>query len=350
MKDSKKIKWATPILGMLGILLVTLILTYPMLSMETKDIPVAILSLDEGMKSPVGEVNIGNEVVKKITGGDNSLINWQKPATEAELKKGMDDSKYYASFVIPKDFTKNSAVNKSQIDVVINEGKNPMVTQILTAMFTTMGKAGDMNLNITSINKIPADFGFKALFLPVMITMITLITSLVTGFVTTISLKLKGDKKEKGKKYLIQLVYIAVLAIIIGFSATGIIVGVTGIELNFLNLALYLTTISFAVMLLVNGSINLLGTNGIAIPALMFVFGMGLIQIPYEFLPNWYQIAIASWEPLRYFGEGIRAILYQGASVINASTLVILILALIGIGLSLIVFIKKDSLVKIEQE
>jgi|GEM_PF-3536856 len=343
MKDLKKKKWAMPVLGMIGILLVTMILTFPMLSMETKDIPIAILSLDEGISFPAGEVNIGKEVVKKITGADNPLIDWQKPANEAELKKGMDEGKYYATVIIPKDFTKNSAINQSQIDVVINEGKNPMVTQILTAMFTTMDKAGDMNLNITSINKIPAEFGFKVLFLPVMITMITLISSIVTGFVTTISLKLEGDKKEKGKKYLIQLAYIAVLSILIGFSATGIIVGITGIDLSFLNLALYLTTVSFAVMLLVNGSVNLLGKKGIAIPGLMFILGMGLIQIPYEFLPNWYQIAIASWEPLRYFGEGIRAVLYQGAGVINVSSLAILILALIGIGLSLIVFLKKDS-------
>ena len=62
-----KKKILMPILGMIGALLLALIITFPILSMEIKDIPIGILSLDEGVTTPKGEINAGKQVVKQLT-------------------------------------------------------------------------------------------------------------------------------------------------------------------------------------------------------------------------------------------------------------------------------------------
>ena len=335
MDKSKNKKWIVPIVSMLAALLVGTALLYPMLSMKTRDIPIAVISLDEGMTTPAGTANAGDKIIKKITSLNGEVIDWQKPKSEKQLEKNMRDGAYYASFVIPKEFTKaNAAGQATPIQVTINEGINPMVTMSLSSVISTMAKNSGLSLEIKSINE-TAKYGMFAMLLPMACILLVFIVSLITGFMTGSQLCFEGSCGQKAKTYVIQLIYLMAGALIIAFSAAGIIKGVTDIDVDMAATGSYLAIISFAVMLLVTGSVNLFGKKGLVIPGLIFILGMGLINPPYEFISNTWQTLVASWEPLRFFGEGMREVLYQDRGIWNSAAYSFIILAGLGVFMSL---------------
>lgn len=334
----EKKKIILPIAGMIGALLLTLLLVFPMLSMEPKNIPIGIISLDEGMTTPKGKVNAGNMFISNIVKADNSLIKFEKVESEKVLNEDLEAGKYYAMIVVPKDFTKNSLAEKGKIDVTINEGLQPMVTMQLSQGLSAMSKKAGIIFDIKSINSI-SSLGMKALLLPMMLVMMTFIISLITSFLTTLNVK----DENKVKCYLKQLVYIIVMSFVVGFTVSSVAVGISGVNLDIVKPALYLSFVSLALMVLVNGSVNLLGKKGIFIPMILFILGMGLIQMPYEYLNGIWQVLVASWEPFRYIGIGLREVLYQDHGIFNNATISLVIVILVGVVFSIIDLLKKDK-------
>ena len=73
---------------------------------------------------------------------------------------------------------------------------------------------------------------------------------------------------------------------------------------------------------------------------LLFILGMGLIQMPYEYLNGVWQVLVASWEPFRYIGIGLREVLFQNHGIINNATICLIIVIIIGILFSFISIFK----------
>ena len=327
-----------PILGAIGALLVALIFTFPMLSMQPRNVPVGVLSKDVGMTTPKGEMNAGEMFVGKITEGENPLINFEKVEDVNELEQGLDAGKYYATMVVPEDYTKQSATGEGKIIVTINEGLNAMVTMQLTAALNAMAEQSGLNLEINSINSVTT-LGLKAMLLPMLLIMMTFIISLVTAFVITSCLK----NEVKWKGYLAQAGYIVVIAFAIGFTVAGVAIGIAGVEIEVAKAGLFLSLVSLALMLISNGAIKLWGRKGLVVPVLLFILGIGTVQLPFEYLNEVWQVLVASWEPFRYIGNGMREVLYQGHGVWNSAAASIAALALVGIGLSFIDLCKKEK-------
>lgn len=328
-------KWLKPILVLVGVLVIVTVLTFPMLNMEVKDIPVGIISLDEGAVTPAGEGNAGKEITSQITAASNGVVDWKQPQTEKELNESLKNSDYYATVIIPKDFTVSNlsgAVNS--IQATINEGKNPMVSMALNTMLASLAQGSGLKLDINIINPI-SQYGILGMLLPMLLMLMTFIPSLVTGFFATTALPLKGTAATKLKTYLLQMIYLVILALATGFFVSGISRAVTGLELDIVKIGLYLSSISFAFMALVNGSANLLGKKGLVIPIIIIILGMGTVTIPFEYLPSGFQLFVASWEPMRYMSEGIREILYQRVGLWNRGTPAIITVAVVGLILSM---------------
>ena len=316
MEHSKK-KYLAPVGALLLALLLVTVITFPMLSMEVKDIPVAVFSQDEGMQTPNGTVNAGETMVKQITKSGNKALDWDVLKSKQEVQDALDEGAYYAVFTIPQDFTKTAAMGgENALKVTLDQGKNPLVSNSLTGMLTAMSEKSGMKLQ-TEIIHSTADYGMLAMFLPMACIMFLYIGSLLTSLMTTknVGLQYGAAKGRAGASYGIQLLYLICGALVLGFAAVAIIRGVTGIELEIGKIGIMLAIIAGGIMLLTNGCINLLGTKGIAVPVLIFFLGMSLMSIPHQFLPGFWDAAVASWEPLRYFGEGLRALLYQGSGL-----------------------------------
>lgn len=96
---------------------------------------------------------------------------------------------------------------------------------------------------------------------------------------------------------------------------------------------LFLAIASFALMTIVIGSINGVGMVGMAVPVLILVLGLGPADLPYEFLPSFWQHWVYPWNPLQFLANGARALLFQGAGWWNAATLGLIITAAVGCAL-----------------
>lgn len=100
---------------------------------NTSQISVAVVNNDQGTTVFEKEVNVGNELIKKLK--NNKSLGWQFVNYE-QAKKGLETGQYYASIEIPKDFSKNISsiltkdITKAQINYTVNEKLNAVAPKI----------------------------------------------------------------------------------------------------------------------------------------------------------------------------------------------------------------------------
>lgn len=218
------------------------------------------------------------------------------------------------------------------IKLVINQGKNPMVSNSLGSAISSMGASSGIAFEVTYINPLPS--GMSMGFTHMILMMLTYISSYATAVVAANLIKFKRDSLKSILASMgIQIAYAVLCGLIIGFCASAIIGWGTGATIPFINLALFVGLASFAFQMLVLGALDLFGTAGMVVPIGLLVIGMGTAYLPTEFLPAFWQDWVYPWDPLRFMADGYRGILYMGQSFWNPSSLPILVLALIGLVL-----------------
>lgn len=121
-----KRKFVFPIGIMLAIGCVFSLMFYPIANMEMKDLPFAIVCLDEGVDTSEGDINLGELVANKIVEateeeGVESPIAWTKLASQEELDQAIANNEYFGAVVIPQDFSQQQYATlldtmQSQID------------------------------------------------------------------------------------------------------------------------------------------------------------------------------------------------------------------------------------------
>ena len=67
MNAGKKAKWVVPVIGSIVAVSFAVVLLLPMLLMEPKHVPVALLSEDKGVYFEGETLNIGDSIVEKLT-------------------------------------------------------------------------------------------------------------------------------------------------------------------------------------------------------------------------------------------------------------------------------------------
>ncbi|MGG2066768.1 YhgE/Pip family protein [Bacillus sp. S14(2024)] len=100
---------------------------------QLKDLPVAVVNLDEGAVYNGKPIEAGKELVDNLK--ENKSFKWEF-VSEKKAKEGMDDRKYYMTIRIPKDFSKNTTTlldanpKKSKLEYIPNESLNFLSSQI----------------------------------------------------------------------------------------------------------------------------------------------------------------------------------------------------------------------------
>lgn len=98
-----------------------------------KDLPVAVLNLDEGAKLDGRDVNYGGQVVDELR--NNNEVGWSF-ISQGDLADGLENTKYYSLFTIPADFSqkivnaKTGTPTTAEIIYTSNQAKNFLASQI----------------------------------------------------------------------------------------------------------------------------------------------------------------------------------------------------------------------------
>jgi len=105
-------KFFIPVLIIIVVFFIMSIMMYPMLNANPKDVPFAVLSLDEGTTTPAGELKLGDKLVENMSAGLPGVeapVEWTVLDSQKALDKGFADNAYYGALVIPADFSAKQA-------------------------------------------------------------------------------------------------------------------------------------------------------------------------------------------------------------------------------------------------
>ncbi|MEE0594518.1 MAG: DUF3533 domain-containing protein, partial [Eggerthella lenta] len=131
-----KAKYVVPLLIGIVAACVMSVMFYPMANMEMKGLPFAVLSLDEGVETPQGDMNVGDTLVENITSataaedGEESPIAWTKVGSQKELDEALENGEYYGAIIVPADFSaQQMAVKQAETKASLAQAQALMAAQ-----------------------------------------------------------------------------------------------------------------------------------------------------------------------------------------------------------------------------
>jgi len=347
-----KLVLAAPIIALAVIFIFSLTL-FPTVQPQPKNLPIAIVNEDVGVDIPnQPKMNMGQTIVEMMKDSTktekNSAVKWVEVKSKEAVQKGLDNQKYYAAFIIPKDFSSNQASLRTPtpsspvIEIVINQGMNTaaatMAGQILNGVVDNMNntvrtqllegfEAQGVTLTVeqassivtpistivTNVNEIGQNSANGnspvSLFQPLWIASIATAAIVFFG----ISKTAIRNRKENLITKIGQILMGAIVALIIGFGLTWIADGMVGLNIpNFMDTALFLTITSFSFYLMISAVLSLVGIRGIAVFVLLLFFGAPLLALAPEMMSPFYRDWMYSWLPMRFMIEGLRELLFFG--------------------------------------
>jgi len=334
-------KWLIPVVALVGVLAAITLAVAPMLKTVPRDIPIAVLSLDQTTTVQGQDVNFGQTVITNLTtsaGGLNLPVKWTICDVQSCVDDALSSHSVYATMVIPTDFTSSNAAaqdgtstsSPSQVAVTIDQGLNPGMAAIVGQIVSQISATSGLTFNTTYINQIPADEGSGTI--ATMLAVLIMFASMITTIFLVSVIKVDYAKKAGRVGVIMQQVgVVAALALITGLVAPLILGGLAGAKLPYSDLVGFIFIGFFAFGTIVLFSVDWLGTPGLAIPGLILVLGIPILALPYETMIGFWQHFVYPWVPQRFMIEGTRGILFMGQSVGNRSSQCLAVTA--GIGL-----------------
>lgn len=347
-----KLLLLSPIIALAVIFIFSLTL-FPSVQSQPKNMPIAIVNEDEGIEIPnQPKVNMGKSIVDMVQKSSQTeeepAVKWIKVTSIEAVQKGLDNKKYYAALVIPKDFSAKQASFKTatpsspEVEILINQGLNSaasaMAGQILNGVVDNMNDnvrtqlldgfekqgatlttkqaaslADPITKKVTNVNEIGTNSvngnAPVSLFQP--LWMGSIASAAAIYFASRKFSKTNRKENLYGKG--VQILMGAIIALVIGFGLTWIADGMLGLYIpNFTDTALFLSLTSFSFYLMILAVLALLGLKGLPIFVLMLFFGAPLLAMAPEMMSPFYLDWIYSWLPMRFMVEGLRGLFFFG--------------------------------------
>ncbi|WP_164546441.1 YhgE/Pip domain-containing protein [Corynebacterium hylobatis] len=340
-------RWFRPFIVVLVALAAGVLLVAPMVTMEPRELPIAVVDLDAGFETPQGTLAAGEQVVGTVTAsGADGMLAWQSLDSQETLDEALENNDIYAALVVPSDFSESQVMARqgagevSPLTLIVNEGKHPMVSAQLSGSIDELTAGIDVPVEVEAYNEIPASLGLSATVLPMLFMILVYLASYVGGIVIRSTFPLYAGETaqtqtpSKGRGAATQLGLAVLTATIVGTVSAGVLSAFApDLDFSFTGAAVFLAIASFALMTLVIGSINWLGMAGMIVPVAVLLLGLGTANLPYEFLPSFWQDWVYPWNPLRFLAEGSRALMFQSAGWWNPATLGLIVTGVVGVAL-----------------
>ncbi|MBD8588686.1 DUF3533 domain-containing protein [Peribacillus simplex] len=347
-----KLLLLSPIIALAVIFIFSLTLI-PSVQPQPKNLPIAIVNEDEGMEiANQPNVNMGESIVNMIQKSaktqEGNTVNWVEVKSIEAVQKGLDKKKYYASLVIPKDFSAKQASLRTprpsspEVEIWINQGMNTaasaMAGQILNGVVDNMNDnvrkqlldgfeqqgatltakqaaslATPITKKVTNVNEIGTNSANGnapvSLFQPLWMASIA---SAAIIFLAVRKLSITNRKENFAIKS-VQILMGAIVALVVGFGLTWLADGMVGLHIpQFTDTALFLSITSFSFFLMILAVLSLLGLKGMPIFILMLFFGAPLLAMAPEMMSPFYLDWIYSWLPMRFMVDGLRGLFFFG--------------------------------------
>lgn len=332
--------WILPLIAPFLGLLIASLLAVPMLGAKAENLPVALINADTGITLPTGEsLNAGSQAVDALISADQQVLDFTVVTGDTSIEDLLEDEGYYAVLEIPADFSQASAAAQAEagqapaMTASVDQAKTMMGAQTATTALTAISQKSPVAINITTVNAPPSEWGFAGSLAPMILFMGTFISSLVSSLLLTASQPLTRPGRSTWVGLGIQLAYGAIAAFLVGFGTSWLVQTLTGLELPFTQLALFLSALAAGYIALTSGFINLIGTQGAALSALTMLLGIATLTLPRQFLPSFWSEWIYPWIPARFAGQGIRDILFAGEGWLNTQTGAFFWMLAIGLAL-----------------
>jgi YhgE/Pip-like protein len=349
-----KLVLVSPIIALAVIFIFSLTL-FPSVQPQPKNLPIAIVNEDEGVELPnQPKMNMGQTIVEMMqktstsTKDEEPAVKWVEVKSSNAVQKGLDNQKYYAALVIPKDFSakqaslQTPAPSAPEIQIFINQGMNmaaaTMAGQVLNGVVDNMNTTVRTQLldgfekqgatltvkqaaslavpiakKVTNVNEIGTNSAngnapislFQPLWMASLASAAILFIAISKMPITT--------RKESLVTKAGQIIMSAIVALVIGFGFTWIAEGMVGLNIpNFMDTALFLTITSFTFILMILAVLSLVGIKGIGIFALLLFFGGPILAMAPEMMSPFYRDWIYSWLPMRFMVDGLRKLFFFG--------------------------------------
>ncbi|MGE8207301.1 YhgE/Pip domain-containing protein [Heyndrickxia sp. NPDC080065] len=349
-----KLVMLSPIIALAIIFIFSLTL-FPSVQPQPKNLPVAIVNEDEGVKIPnQPKMNMGNTIVDMIqknlntTKDEDPAVKWVAVKSKEEVRKGLDNQKYYAALVIPKDFSAKQASLRTptpsspEVQIFINQGMNTMAStmagQILNGVVDNMNNNVRTQLldgfekqgvtltakqasklvepiakKVTNVNETGTNSAngnapvslFQPLWMAIM-------ASSAIIYIAFSKLSITSRKENLAAK-MIQILMGAIVALVVGFGLTWIADGLVGLNIpKFTDTALFLSITSFSFFLMISAVFSLVGIKGIPVFVILLFFGAPLLSMAPEMMSTFYQDWVYSWLPMRFMVAGLRELFFFG--------------------------------------
>ncbi|WP_342048072.1 YhgE/Pip domain-containing protein [Bacillus sp. OTU530] len=344
----------SPIIALAVIFIFSLTL-FPSVQPQPKNLPIAIVNEDQGVQIPnQPKMNMGDTIVEmiqktaKTTTDEDPAVKWVEVKTAEEVQKGMDNQKYYAALVIPKDFStkqtslQTPAPSSPEVQIYINQGMNTaastMAGQILNGVVDNMNNnvrtqllegfekqgatltvkqaaslATPIVKKVTNVNEIGTNSANGnapvSLFQPLWMASLA---SAAIIFIAVSKLSISNRKENFLAKF-IQILIGAIVALVVGFGLTWLADELIGLHIpQFTDTALFLSITSFSFFLMILAVLSLLGLRGMPIFVLMLFFGAPLLAMAPEMMSPFYRDWVYSWLPMRFMVQGLRELFFFG--------------------------------------
>ncbi|NOV00309.1 YhgE/Pip domain-containing protein [Paenibacillus planticolens] len=346
------IKMKTARIGFVAVFVVIMIFGLAMmgsvLSAKPKNVPVALVVLDQPVKLPDGSaLAVGEMVKEKLKGIAELPVQWVEVGSEAELATQLDEQKVYGALVLPADLSsgiaslQSPAPKPAAVRIVLNEGTNAQavaaVRTILQQTVNTLGSqlAGQLlgqigqhaqQIPVSAASALlhpfqvseqivhPAGSNNASGGAPNMLVQILWLACMVSSAVMFLTAQQHGKNKRSLKGTVASQLAVGLL-LVTAASAFLLWMAHSWYGMEFTHLGqtwLYLWLMAAAFFLVQTTLLNWIGLPSMIVLVLIFFFSMPVIGMPREFMPQVTVDWLYSWTPFRYAAAGLRSIMYFG--------------------------------------
>ncbi|WP_152396191.1 YhgE/Pip domain-containing protein [Paenibacillus guangzhouensis] len=377
--DTKKNFWRQKTVwgGLIGVIVVCMVFGLAMmgtvLSSQPRELPVAIVVLDQPVQSPAGgDMAIGQMMQEKLTGelGTQLPVTFTVLHSEAEAVQGMDEQKYYGALVLPENLSAGvlslQSPNPQQAAVTIyaNEGMNMQVATTVKQMLhqVMQGVSGELTKQLMGMvaAKTPAvpvqtaehfmhPFTVQDQTLhsvgaknangnaPGLLTQILWIGSLITSvcmFLASKAARSTGSRPWGTILFQIiaGIVFVAAAASLTQWMAESWY----GMEIQHEGKVwLFLVLIAVTFFAIQSTLLNWVGMPAMVLLVLLMFFSMPLLNMVPEMLSDVTRDWLYSWTPLRIAASGLRDVMYFGGEGGGLQEIITILGCIVGAGVIL---------------